>query len=81
MKTKKQFFKENWLIAIIWNIPISFFTSSFLSSILEIKISNAILIFIAIFAVLFINSIESWNNEERIKYLNDEIEKLKKSRE
>lgn len=78
MKDKKVFFKENIVIALIWNL---FYVTpiSIMVDVLTDDLISIIGIAIFLYGILVFNSIKSWYVEEQLEYLikkvNDLLEK------
>lgn len=75
MKDKKVFFKENIVIALIWNLlyiaPISIMVDVFID---DLILTIGILIFV--YCILITNSIKSWYVEEQLEFLDKKVKEL-----
>ena len=75
MKDKKVFFKENIVIALIWNLlyiaPISIMVDVLMDDLI-----STIGIVIFLYGILVFNSIKSWYVEEQLEYLNKKVNDL-----
>lgn len=75
MKDRKVFFKENIVIALIWNLlyvaPISIMVD-----VLTDDLISTIGIVIFLYGILVFNSIKSWYVEEQLEYLNKKVNDL-----
>ena len=75
MKDRKQFFKENIVIALIWNLfyitPISIMVDVLMDDLIS---TIGILIFVYI--ILIANSIKSWYVEEQLEFLDKKVKEL-----
>ena len=75
MKDRKVFFKENIVIALIWNLlyiaPISIMVDVLMDDLI-----STIGIVIFLYGILVFNSIKSWYVEEQLEYLNKKVKDL-----
>lgn len=75
MKDKKVFFKENIVIALIWNLlyiaPISVMVNILMDDLI-----STIGIIIFVYCILVVNSIKSWYIEEQLEFLNKKVREL-----
>ena len=74
MKTKLQYFKENWIFCIIMNIfliPVIWMPINTIELDMYYKVGTTILIWV----YLYLDSMKSWYNDYRFDYLNDLIKK------
>ena len=75
MKDRKVFFKENIVIALVWNLlyiaPISIMVDVLIDDLI-----STIGIVILLYCILVINSIKSWYVDEQLKFLNKKVKDL-----
>lgn len=75
MKDKKVFFKENIVIALIWNLlyiaPISIMVDVLMDDLIL-----TIGILILVYCILITNSIKSWYIEEQLEFLDKKVKEL-----
>lgn len=75
MKDRKQFFKENIVIALIWNLlyvaPISIMVDVLIDDLI-----STIGIVIFLYGILVFNSIKSWYVEEQLEFLDKKVKDL-----
>lgn len=75
MKDRKVFFKENIVIALIWNLlyiaPISIMVDVLMDDLI-----STIGIVIFLYIILVFNSIKSWYVEEQLKFLDKKVKDL-----
>lgn len=75
MRSKIEYLKENWVISLLWNIPMTLLLSVPLSYVIE----DVIILCISIFCVLVVLhtlSIEKWYAEEKFNCLERRIKEL-----
>jgi len=75
MKDRKVFFKENIVIALVWNLlyiaPISIMVD-----VLTDDLISTIGIVIFLYIILVFNSIKSWYIEEQLEFLDKKVKDL-----